>query len=406
MSSSTATQEDDTSFDKRDSKARRGAPKFIIALHNLSWSPKPRNEAFFFRDGIIIISTPILSVATLFECLGQTCRTFGLKPLSWSEGLALSHSAAITTMIERVQNYAKWVKSRKLTPYSAALIEKRANHRGYFDIPIGDPMTSKPFKPFKLVKCERPSLPKSSPDDGVPTTEHIKEEEIADDRHFQDRLVPNAKMENARRKYIAWRVLQIMNAEVIDQGKDEEPEKPEDPRDVLESVYLTLNDVGRRQVDFAKTHMQASLEVQIRIAQTQASIERQAARFHRLEEIKAWSRKVSEETGLAPQVRQTSWGFRALGRAPRTARASANQSPLNGTDSERRMRHNQDWNKAKLESARSMISDAGDRNEAISRRSVAGEKAANGGQPWPTKILSRHDPIEDQPVEDAKTTQR
>jgi hypothetical protein len=190
----------DRMFDPRTTKPRDGIiiPKFIFSLNNKSTDPNPRKQAFKFRDGLIIITTPIFSDEDVFRCLKKACHGFDNRPPFPSDLIPITHHIPATQSIAHVQCTANYVKERKPNPVPKKQAEWLTNY-SYFIIQQN------------TITHTPDSQSPASPAHSLPTyqqrllhTEHVEDayEKVVDNRSFRNRLVPSAKMEAARRKHL------------------------------------------------------------------------------------------------------------------------------------------------------------------------------------------------------------
>jgi hypothetical protein len=175
-------------------------PHFVFPLDNKSSSPHPRKEAFKFRDGIIIVSTPILSESNAYKCLQEACRAFGVDPPVRWDMLAITRGITATQSMEYIKNFAEVIKKRKADSDSARLSESKPHNLNYFNFP--EKFMSKALNVPNPLGSMWPATPMPPSQPNVRTSDHTEAKAVFDDRDWQDRLVPSVKMEAARRRYV------------------------------------------------------------------------------------------------------------------------------------------------------------------------------------------------------------
>ena len=331
-------------------------PHFIFPLNNKSSSPHPRKEAFKFRDGIVIVSTPILSESNAYECLQKACLAFGIDPPVRWDMLPITRGITTTQSMQYVKNFAEVIKRRKADSESARLAEFRSHNLDYFNFPeqftSNAPNVPNPSGPMWPATPLPPTKP------NVGSSEHIEEKAVIDDRDWQDRLVPSVKMEAARRKY----VIRMMEAGMFfsrDSTGEDDVELAPAPAPAPASGFLLTRDGQRRAITMAELNDSWPETNEIR---------RDWCR------IEVWRHDVAVQWGRVP-ISNIIWKREA---------------------DKRQTRENQDWRRSSTEDTRKEIRDARNRIEDIRTKKGKGNGKEAGAveatsQFRPTKILSRND---------------
>jgi hypothetical protein len=189
-------------FNPQMKKPMGGAivPKFMFPINNKSSDPKPRKEAFKFRDGLIIVTTPILSEEDVHECLKKACHAFDIRPPVPSDLVPITHHIPATPSTAHVKRTAALVRARKSNPNSQKQADWQAKNFSYFLLQQ-DTIT---YTPDSMTP-ESPAHPLPTHQQKVVHNKHTEDvfERPVDKRPFRARLVPNVKMEAAKRKQLA-----------------------------------------------------------------------------------------------------------------------------------------------------------------------------------------------------------
>jgi hypothetical protein len=214
-------------------------PNFMFSLNNQSSDPHPRKEAFRFRDGMIIVTTPIFSEQDVLECLQKVCHAFELDSPVPSDVLPITLHAPATQSIAHIERLAGLVRAKQMDPHSRQHAEWETKNLNYFDIPV----EYESITPYSSDPVSRAD-PLPTHEQEIVETEHIEEvfEKVVDNRPFRDRLVPSAKMEAARRKHQIIATKKAMHARKL----REAAEKAIVP--TPESAVLLTRDGKRRPI--------------------------------------------------------------------------------------------------------------------------------------------------------------
>jgi hypothetical protein len=313
-------------------------PKFMFLLNNKSRSQNPRKEAFKFRDGIIIVSTPIYSESNTYGCLQKVCRAFGVGPPGRQEMLPIILGVTATRNVQDISGFAEDIKMRKSESQSA---RAKASERFIFThFNTQRLFTSATPHPSQLIR--RPTT--SPPDQLHGTSAHV-ERQFVDGTNWQDRLVPSVKMEAARRKYVA-RLIEAgaFFPKEYPRGADEQPTRA--------APILLTQDEQTRPIG---TH-------------TETIVVR-----HNWRRIEAWRQGVAWESGRWPSS-NINWN----------------------REEERRMWEHQDWRRSSLEPVRKNVQGAESKNEEMGVKKGNAQVTGpvqGGDQVRPTKILSRKEEL-------------
>jgi hypothetical protein len=213
-------------------------PHFVFPLNNKSSSPHPQKEAFKFRDGVIIVSTPILSESNAYECLQKVCRAFVVDPPVRWDMLPITRGITATQSMEYIKNFAEAIKKRKADSDSARLSESKPHNLNYFSFP--EQFTSKALNVPNPSGPMWPATPMPPSQPNVRTSEQIEAKAVFDDRDWQARLVPCVKMEAARR-YVTMMMEAGMYFPGDSAGEDDIEHTPA-------SGYLLMRDGQKRAI--------------------------------------------------------------------------------------------------------------------------------------------------------------
>ncbi|KAN0117662.1 hypothetical protein V8E51_003639 [Hyaloscypha variabilis] len=355
-------------------------PNFVFPLNNQSSSSNPRKEAFKFRDGIVIVSTPILSEKNVYECLSNACKFFEVQPpVRWD----IAHIIRGTTATESIENatkVAEVTKRNRRISDDAREAERKPESFSYFDLPMQIP----PKKPVarslsgnngngakELIQQRSTGtlLVDRSPSHDIPTVEHIEnrispsselgpatkasiEEVFVDGSDWQDRLVPSAKMENARKAYITKRIKQSNRTKIWDMEAEDEEEGGVN----VAAGPMLLTRGGQKR----------SIRVRLPGSTFESWVPLPNLTTDSQARIDAWRMHVAEELGMVPHETNPSSRSTSMRLDISPASASTKNTASTRPGAEKRNRCKQDW------------------------RRPRDQVAANSScKPWPTKILSR-----------------
>ncbi|PMD55601.1 uncharacterized protein K444DRAFT_74148 [Hyaloscypha bicolor E] len=341
-------------------------PNFIFPLNNKSSSPNPRKEAFKFRDGIIIVSTPILSESNAYKCLQKACHAFCVEPPLPRDMSPIIQGTTAKESIEHAKEVEEVIKRTRREPDSARLVEWKSQHLSYFDC----------HRPSSSSKAEQPMLlvhPSPSDHENA-TTEHIEDKAVTDTTDWQDRLVPSAKMENARRKHVALLIERSIQAR-MEIGKGKAVDEGEMP--IPAGPVLLRRDGQWRQMALPEGLPESNIRV---------------VTWRRDD---AWRRDVARELRLAQREAERKAAYVA-GKSSQNGPTSSSHNAGSWQVVEKR--NSQTSRRAGYENVR-IWDDKGDPYSVLQKSGV--EKGikedigpADKSSQWrPTKILSRNDPM-------------